>query len=359
LRKRIQGAVNRQRSGAQPVPPRQQKQRKHTSTGLPSDTVLRRHSFVVSQALQLLCLSPTVAHREFAYEKLLALPRISVAEGSAAHPAEYQLPAFTAGIAGSLEDALFAATGYRASVFGAAVGASAGAGDAFAAGGAAAARAFVSGAGAGGHAVDADWHQRTATYRAIVETNLIGLFPVALSSNARTADIEKDLLVFVVLVFVLRNFVEGCTKPRRCLWYEYPGVFESAEHADTAVRLASLRLLVPERRMTIMHDSRGVIFGPVRMLVNVSSTRFSFDFSENSLDGTTVPSAICHQLVEDDDVTICHKDSGISLEECVVLVCFFLCCIFNFRYLTIFTGSREAHHHVQRHGLFTPAPRRH
>jgi hypothetical protein len=34
LRKRIQGAVNRQRSGLQPVPPRQQKQRKHTSTGI-------------------------------------------------------------------------------------------------------------------------------------------------------------------------------------------------------------------------------------------------------------------------------------------------------------------------------------
>ena len=34
LRKRIQGAVKRQRSGLQPVPPRQQKQRKHTSTGV-------------------------------------------------------------------------------------------------------------------------------------------------------------------------------------------------------------------------------------------------------------------------------------------------------------------------------------
>jgi len=51
-----------------------------------------------------------------------------------------------------------------------------------------------------------------------VEANLIGLFPVALSSNARTTAIEKNLQVFVVLVFVLRNFVEGCIKPRRCLW---------------------------------------------------------------------------------------------------------------------------------------------
>ena len=219
LRKRIQGAVNRQRSGLQPVPPRQQKQRKHTSTGLPSDAVLRKHSVVVSQALQLLCLSPTDAHRRFAHEKLQALPPISADGGSAAPPDEHQLPVFTAGIAGSLEEELRAATGYGASVFGAAAGASAGAGDAsFAAGGAAAARGFVSGAGAGVHAVDADWHQRTATYRGIVEANLIGLFPIALSSNARTTAIEKNLQVFVVLVFVLRNFVEGCIKPRRCLW---------------------------------------------------------------------------------------------------------------------------------------------
>jgi hypothetical protein len=35
------------------------------------------------------------------------------------------------------------------------------------------------------HAVDADWHHRTTTHRAIVEANLIGLFPIALSSNAR------------------------------------------------------------------------------------------------------------------------------------------------------------------------------
>jgi hypothetical protein len=110
--------------------------------------------------------------------------------------------------------------------------------------------------------------------------------------------------------------------------------------------------------MTIMHESRGVIFGPVCMLVEVSSRRVSFDFSENWLDGTVEPPIICHQLVEDDGVTISHKNRGISLEECVVLVCF-LCCILNFRYLIIFTGSREAHHHVQRHGLFTPAPRRH
>ncbi len=163
-----------------------------------------------------------------------------------------------------------------------------------------------------------------------MEANLIGLFPIALSSDARTARIENELQVFVVLVFVLRNFVEGCTKPRRSLLYEYPGVFESAVQADTAVRLASLRLQVPERRMTIMHDSRGVIFGPVRMLVKVSSGRsFRFDFSENSLDGTTVPSLICHQLVEDGDVTFCHIDIGILLEQCVVLVCF-PCYIFDF-----------------------------
>ena len=163
-----------------------------------------------------------------------------------------------------------------------------------------------------------------------MEANLIGLFPIALSSNARTVKIENELQVFVVLVFVLRNFVESCTKPKRSLWYEYPGVFESAGHADTAVMLASLRLQVPERRMAIMHDSRGVIFGPDCMLVKVSSGRsFRFDFSEHSLDGTTVLSLVCHQLVEDGDVTFCHIDSGILLEECVVLVCF-PCYIFDF-----------------------------
>ena len=119
LCKRIQGAISRARSGAAPVPVDQRKKRMHTSTGLPPDAVLRKHSFVVSQALQLLCLSPTDANRQFAYEKLQALPPISADGGSAAPPAEHQLPAFTAGIAGSMEDALFAATGYTASVFGA------------------------------------------------------------------------------------------------------------------------------------------------------------------------------------------------------------------------------------------------
>jgi len=64
-------------------------------------------------------------------------------------------------------------------------------------------------------------------------------------------------------------------------------VFESAEHVDIAVRFATLRLRVPERRMTIMHESRGVIFGPVCMLVEVSSKGISFDFTAKI--GWTVP----------------------------------------------------------------------
>ena len=60
LRKQIQGAVNRSKSGAAPVPVDQRKKRKHTSAAQqPSDAALQMHSVVVSQALQLLCLSPT------------------------------------------------------------------------------------------------------------------------------------------------------------------------------------------------------------------------------------------------------------------------------------------------------------
>ncbi len=70
------------------------------------------------------------------------------------------------------------------------------------------------------------WDQRTAQIRGTVEHKLMSLFPVALSGAARTAWVDKQSRLFVVLVFVLKNFAEACTKTRRSIWYEYPGFFD-------------------------------------------------------------------------------------------------------------------------------------
>jgi hypothetical protein len=111
---------------------------------------------------------------------------------------------FTARIAGSLEEELRAATGYGASVFGAA-------GNALAFGAGAAGARAQSAAAAGADAEFADaWHQRSAQIRGVVENKLMSLFPVALSGAARTAEVDKQLRLFVVLIFVLRNFAEAC-----------------------------------------------------------------------------------------------------------------------------------------------------
>ena len=188
---------------------------------MPTDAALKLHSVVGSQALQLLCLSSARQTREFAYGILREIPSIDCQSEEGALPEQHQLPVFTAKIAGSLEDELRAATGYGASVFGAAGNAL----EMLAFGAGAAGARAQSAAAAGADAEFADaWHQRTAQIRGVVETKLMSLFPVALSGAARTAEVDKQLRLFVVLVFVLRNFAEACTKPRRSIWYEYPGL---------------------------------------------------------------------------------------------------------------------------------------
>jgi hypothetical protein len=111
------------------------------------------------------------------------------------------------------------------------------------------------------------------------------------------------------------------------MWYEYPGFFESpVNFVDYVVRTASEMLGLPQRRLTILHESRGVIFGAVCVSVTVASKRLKINLSDNAMDGSAVPTAICHQLVGDGDVTIRHNDRGVSLNDCIALVSDILLC---------------------------------
>jgi hypothetical protein len=94
----------------------------------------------------------------------------------------------------------------------------------------------------------------------------------------------------------------------------------------------------------------------------VASRTWEIRLSDNALDGSAVPPVICHQLVDDGDVTIRHNDCGVSLNDCIALVREIIsCCVSFFFHVLILLdpGSREAHHHVQRHGLLEPNSRKH
>jgi hypothetical protein len=151
---------------------------------MPTDAALKAISVVVSDALQLLCISSARQTREFAYAKLREIPRIdseAESEEGTGDTEQHQLPVFTARIAESLEEELRAATGYGASIFGAV-------GNALAFGaGAAGGRAHGAAAAGADAEFEAAWHQRTAQIRGTVEHKLMSLFPVALSGAARTA----------------------------------------------------------------------------------------------------------------------------------------------------------------------------
>ena len=99
------------------------------------------------------------------------------------------------------------------------------------------------------------------------------------------------------------------------------------------MRTASEMLVLPERRLTILHESRGVIFGPVCVSVTVASRTLVIDLGDNDLDGRRMPPVICHQLVDDGDVTIRHNDSGVSLSDCIALVSEIVSCCVSFFFM--------------------------
>jgi DNA topoisomerase VI subunit A len=131
--------------------------------------------------------------------------------------------------------------------------------------------------------------------------------------------IRKDIKIFVVLVWMLQNFAEGCCRTRRQIWYiNGTNIFEKSEDVDNIVHHVSELLSLPERRLTVLHNGRGVVHGSIAINIRVSSARYRIDCSQEPY-GIAVPSFICHQIVEPADITIEHLE-GLQLSACTAIV---------------------------------------
>jgi len=358
LRKRITSAIGRRQNGIAPIPVEKQKRRLHTIAGGPSEAGMNRLAKVANEALQLLCISPVPLHRQRAHAVItetapdgfhdagggggggeegggLASSGGSGAggEGDDGHGGDgggvasgggcsaggggdgggvgnIQLPAFSRNCAldESFEQELQAATGFDSKIFGAKF---AQVSDFFGS-------AELAEEDAAPTATDAVWTARTTHFRVIVEQQIMHRFPVVFNIE-RTEKIVQDIQTFVVLVWMLNNFAEGRSRPRRTLWYEDLGaIFKKDTDVDIAVRRVSQLLEVPERRLTVLHNSRGLVHGKIAIKIQVSSSTHRIDCSQQP-GGTAVPALICQQIVDTEHVSIEHLE-GLQLSDCTAIV---------------------------------------
>ncbi len=365
LRKQINNAVLRRRNGIAAIPAEKLKRRLHTVTGGPSEADTNRLAKVANEALQLLCISPVPQHRQRAYAVItenapdgfhdgggggggggesggvasiggsgaggegdgghaggvgggesggVAGSCGSGAGGAGSGDVNFQLPAFTRNCAldESFERELQAATGCDSKIFGAKISARVSASEFFGS-------AVLEEEDASPTATDALWTTRTANIRAIVEQEILDRFPVVFARD-RSEKIDQDIQTFVMLVWMLNNFAEGRSRPRRTLWYEDPGaIFKKELDVNRTARKISQLLGVPERRLTVLHNSRGLVHGSIAIKIRVSATStFRIDCSQQP-GGTVVPALICHQIAETDDVSIEHLED-LQLSECTAIV---------------------------------------
>jgi DNA topoisomerase VI subunit A len=132
-------------------------------------------------------------------------------------------------------------------------------------------------------------------------------------------DDTDDIKFFVVLVWMLQNFAEHTCRERRNIWYlNGEKIFEDSNDVDRIVGHVSDLLSLPQRRLTVLHNARGVVHGFITINIQVSSSRYRMDCSQSS-SGITVPAIICHQIVEPWHVAIEHLD-GLQLSQCTAVV---------------------------------------
>ena len=141
-----------------------------------------------------------------------------------------------------------------------------------------------------------------------MEQEILNRFPVVFNRE-RSEKIVQDIQTFVVLVWMLNNFAEGRSRPRRTLWYEDLGTFfnkdTDVDSAIVTMRRVSQLFGVPERCLTVLHNSRGLVHGKITIKIQVSSSTHRIDCFQQP-GGTAVPALICQQIVQTDDVIIEH-----------------------------------------------------